>query len=61
MTKKDLENRIRELESENFDLERALAQAKMFEQIGEERLVKAMKKMDKYLLEINEYRKNEKE
>ncbi len=58
MTKKQLEDKIVELNSKIFDLERSVTQAKMFEQVGEERLSKAMDRIDKYLLLIKKYEKN---
>ena len=52
MTKKQLEDKIIELNSKIFDLERAVSKEQMFVQAGEERLEKAMKRIDQYILQI---------
>lgn len=58
MLKKELEDKVIELNSRIFDLEQALFQSQQFEEIGDEKLVKCYQKFDKLLVK---YKKNDKD
>lgn len=54
MKKAELEDKILELESKIFDLNRELEQQKIFVELGDQKLIKAYEKVDKGLEKINQ-------